>query len=136
MCFPYTFKALFWMVHIFEDFAPSFFSPSASGSSLPFSEAPFGTLSGLLWASFWACSGARNPPRRASRAHFGPVLVQSCLRIVFAAPISPPTNENLDVMYIFILANRVSVIMNCIQQKQKRMSSKRPWGILRCRDSM
>ena len=35
MCFPYTFKALFWMVPMFDDFAPSFFSPSASGSSLP-----------------------------------------------------------------------------------------------------
>merc|ERR1712110_219582 len=90
------------MVPIFEDSAPSFLSPSVSGSSLPSFEAPFGTLSGLLWLSFWACSGARNPPRRASRAHFEPVLVQSCLRIDAAAPKSPPTDENLHVMYIFI----------------------------------
>ena len=120
ICFPYSFKAHFWMVPIFDDFAPSLFSPSASGSSLPSSEAPFGTLSGALWASFWACSGARNPPRRASRAHFDPVLVQSCLRIDAAAPKN----------------DRASVLMNCIQQKQKRMSSKRPWCILRSRDSM
>ena len=99
ICFLYSFKAHFWMVPIFDDFAPSLFGPSASGSSLPFSKALVGTLSGGIWASFWACSGARNPPRRASRPHVHPVLVQSCLRIVFAAPISPPTNENLDVMY-------------------------------------
>ena len=55
ICFLYSFKAHFWMVPIFDDFAPSLFSPSASGSSLPSSEAPFGTLSGAIWASFWAC---------------------------------------------------------------------------------
>ena len=89
ICFLYSFKAHFWMVPIFDDFAPSLFSPSASGSSLPSSEAPFGTLSGCIWASFWAWSGARNPLWRASRAHFDPVLVQSCLRTDAAAPKSP-----------------------------------------------
>ena len=45
-------KPPFLMTPIFEDFVPSFLSPSASGSSLPFSETPFGTVSGPLWASF------------------------------------------------------------------------------------
>ena len=99
---PYTFKAMFWMVPIFDDFAPSFFSPSASGSSLPSSEAPFGTLSGALWASFWAGSGARNPPRRASRAHFDPVLVHSCLLTDAAAPKSPQQMRIFVSCFFFI----------------------------------
>ena len=80
MCFPYTFKALFVMVPIFEDFAPSFLSPLASGSSLPFSEAPFGTPSGHFWASYGAdLAGGIRPGglREPSLRRFEPFEVAS-----------------------------------------------------------
>ena len=44
--------------------------------------------------------------------------------------------SDLYVNCIVCKKNLPSVLMTCIQQKQKRMSSKRPWCILRSRDSM
>ena len=69
ICFLYSFKAHFWMVPIFDDFAPSLFSPSASGPSLPSSEAPFwdplgghlGLFLGLLGCPESAPEGIESP---------------------------------------------------------------------------